>query len=63
MAEYRNQPVEAAPPGFADPFKLAVVPVRFDAVFVVTAGVFASVVKDNTVPKPVPRLLFAIEQK
>ena len=38
-------------------------PVRFDALVVVTVGGDACVVNDKTVPNEVPRLLLAIEQK
>jgi hypothetical protein len=60
---YRNQPVVAAPPGFAYPFSVAVVPVSGDAPSVSTAGGFASVVNDSTAPNDVPYALLAIAQK
>ena len=53
----------AAPPGFAEPFKVAVAPVKLVALLVVTVGVVASVVKDKTEPKEVPIPLLAIAQK
>lgn len=52
-----------APPGFAEPFKVAVVPVRFEVLFVATVGRAASVVNDNTEPNEVPILLLVIAQK
>ena len=52
-----------APPGFAEPFKVAVVPVRLDALLVVAVGKVARVVNERTLPKAVPRPLLAIEQK
>ena len=51
---YRNQPVVASPPGFADPFNWAVVPVSSVALFVFTDGGLASVVNERTAPNVVP---------
>jgi hypothetical protein len=51
---YRNQPVVAEPPGFADPFNWAVLPVSSVALLVVTDGGFASVVNESTAPNVVP---------
>lgn len=63
VVEYRNQPVAAAPPGLAEPFKVAVVPVRFVAVRVVTVGRLASVVNDSTEPYAVEEEFLPIAQK
>ena len=53
VVPYRNHPVVAAPFGFALPFNVAVVPVRFVAAFVVVDGGVTAVVKESTAPKEV----------
>ncbi len=60
---YLNQPVVAAPPGLADPFKVAAVPVRFEGLLVVTVGSAASVVNDSTEPNAVEEEFLPIAQK
>lgn len=51
---YRNHPVVAAPFGLAEPFSVAVVPVKLDALFVETVGAAAGVVNERIDPNPVP---------
>ena len=52
-----------SPPGFADPFSVAVAPVSAVAPLVDTVGAAAGVVNDCTVPNDVPYVLLAIAQK
>lgn len=59
---YLNQPVVAAPPGFAEPFNVAVVPVIDVAPLVVTTGAFADVVNVSITPNRVPNEFLAIAQ-
>ena len=63
VVEYLNQPVVAAPPGFAVAFKVADVPVRFVTLPVVTVGGDALVVNDSTEPNAVEDEFRPIEQK
>ena len=51
---YRNQPVEAEPPGLPVPFSVAVVPLSDVAALVITAGANGAVVSDKIEPKDVP---------
>ena len=62
LALKRNQPVVAAPPGFAAPFSWAEVPVTPVGALVVTLGATAGVVNDSTVPNEVPAVFSAIAQ-
>jgi hypothetical protein len=60
---YRNQPVVAAPFGFAEPFRVAVAAATDVAACDVVAGASAPVVNESTDPKLVPMLLLDIAQK
>ena len=59
---YRNQPVVAAPPGFAVPLSVAVAPVSAVGELVLTTGRLACVVNDSTAPKVVPYVFLPIAQ-
>jgi len=60
---YRNQPIVASPPGFAEPFSCPVVPERSVAALVVTTGAAAGVVNERSDPNDVPYVFRPMAQK